>query len=184
MYPISPVGRILTCLCALSGPATIGMLVSVLVGRYQRVYNRKMYISQSKIPSANFGIISNENDHRRSVFSLPKSSRIKDISTALFKRVSSFQGRIKHKQHQQSCKLQFVVSFNGNNHDKSKVDNIVTVMKKKLAETVSNTDIDINLKLIDNESKELWTISSPVASSNLTTITDILTEQSSRIDFF
>lgn len=48
MYPITPIGRLLSCLCALFGAATMGMLISVLVDRYQRVYNRKKFLSQQE----------------------------------------------------------------------------------------------------------------------------------------
>ncbi len=47
--PITPIGRIISCLCALFGAATIGMLVSVLVDRYQRVFARKLYINEEVI---------------------------------------------------------------------------------------------------------------------------------------
>ena len=47
--PITPIGRILACLCALFGAATMEMLVSVLVDRYQRVYNRKKFFSQQEL---------------------------------------------------------------------------------------------------------------------------------------
>ena len=43
MFPITPIGRNLSCLCALFGAVTMGMLVLVLVDRYQRVYNRKKF---------------------------------------------------------------------------------------------------------------------------------------------
>jgi hypothetical protein len=33
-------------------------------------------------------------------------------------------------------------------------------MKEKLTEAILTTDIDVNLKLIDDDRKELWTISS------------------------
>ena len=46
IYPITPIGRIISCLCALFGAATIGMLVSVLVDRYQRCFARKLYINE------------------------------------------------------------------------------------------------------------------------------------------
>jgi hypothetical protein len=46
LYPITPIGRILSCICALFGAATMGMLISVLVDRYQRVYNRKKFLPQ------------------------------------------------------------------------------------------------------------------------------------------
>ncbi|CAF3301135.1 unnamed protein product, partial [Rotaria sp. Silwood2] len=44
--PITPIGRIIACLCGLCGATTIGMLVSVLVDRYQRVFARKLYINE------------------------------------------------------------------------------------------------------------------------------------------
>lgn len=47
--PITPVGRIVACFCALCGAAMIGMLVSVLVDRYQRVFARKLYIKEEII---------------------------------------------------------------------------------------------------------------------------------------
>jgi hypothetical protein len=47
--PITPTGRVISCLCALSGAATIGMLVSVLVDRYQRVFARKLYTKDQVI---------------------------------------------------------------------------------------------------------------------------------------
>ena len=49
IIPITPIGRIAACLCALSGSATIGVLVSVLVDRYQRVFARKLFINEAPI---------------------------------------------------------------------------------------------------------------------------------------
>ncbi|CAF3146464.1 unnamed protein product [Rotaria sp. Silwood2] len=43
MYPITWAGRTIACICALSGAATIGTLISILVDRYQRAFNRKTY---------------------------------------------------------------------------------------------------------------------------------------------
>lgn len=53
MYPVTVVGRILTCISALVGAGMMGMLVSVLVDRYQRVYQRKMYVPEHDLPSIN-----------------------------------------------------------------------------------------------------------------------------------
>ena len=47
--PITVIGRITSCLCALCGAATIGMLVSVLVDRYQRIYARTLFINDEPI---------------------------------------------------------------------------------------------------------------------------------------
>jgi hypothetical protein len=45
-------------------------------------------------------------------------------------------------------------------------------MKKKLTEAISTSDIDVNLKLIGDESREVWAISSfdikTISISNLT----------------
>ena len=49
MTPITAVERCLSSLCALFGVATIGMLVSVLVDRYQRVYSQKLYLKDEII---------------------------------------------------------------------------------------------------------------------------------------
>ena len=49
VIPITPIGRIAACLCALSGSATIGVLVSVLVDRYQRVFARKLFVNEAPI---------------------------------------------------------------------------------------------------------------------------------------
>ena len=47
--PTTPAGRVIACLCALSGAGTIAMLVSVLVDRYQRVFTRKRYVEPEHI---------------------------------------------------------------------------------------------------------------------------------------
>ena len=54
IVPITPIGRIIACLCGLCGATTIGMLVSILVDRYQRVYARKLYINEDMIDFNDF----------------------------------------------------------------------------------------------------------------------------------
>ncbi|CAF4420359.1 unnamed protein product [Rotaria sp. Silwood2] len=49
LAPTTPGGRIIGCFCAVSGTGTIAMLTSILVDRYQRVYNRRMYIKPKEI---------------------------------------------------------------------------------------------------------------------------------------
>jgi hypothetical protein len=158
MCPITPVGRVLTCLCALSGPATMGMLVSVLVDRYQRVYNRKMYISEPEISSVDFDLTNDpDDDDMTSIFSLQKLSRRQKFSTTISPQLSSGHGKSKNDR-KEAYKLQFVVSFN--DKDRTVTDVVVATMKKKLTEVVSTSDIDVNLKLIDDECREVWAISS------------------------
>ncbi|CAF4296610.1 unnamed protein product, partial [Rotaria sp. Silwood2] len=52
MYPITVIGRILACICAYFGVATSGILVSILVDRYQRVYSRKKIFPEQIISAA------------------------------------------------------------------------------------------------------------------------------------
>ncbi|CAF2523581.1 unnamed protein product [Rotaria sp. Silwood2] len=52
--PITPMGRIVSCICALFGAATMGMLVSVLVCRYERVYVRTVFIDEAVIDSYDY----------------------------------------------------------------------------------------------------------------------------------
>ncbi|CAF4362013.1 unnamed protein product, partial [Rotaria sp. Silwood2] len=52
--PITPAGRAIACLCGLCGATTIGMLVSVLVDRYQRVFARKLYINEDIVDFHDF----------------------------------------------------------------------------------------------------------------------------------
>ncbi|CAF5027614.1 unnamed protein product [Rotaria sp. Silwood1] len=49
LAPSTPGGRMIGCFCAVSGTGTIAMLTSILVDRYQRVYNRRMYIKRQEI---------------------------------------------------------------------------------------------------------------------------------------
>ncbi|CAF2761178.1 unnamed protein product [Rotaria sp. Silwood2] len=58
--PATVLGRLIAVLCAFSGVGTIGMLVSVLVDRYQRVYKRKLYINPEKIDFNDYSDEENE----------------------------------------------------------------------------------------------------------------------------
>jgi len=165
----------------------VGMLVSVLVGRYQRVYNRKMYISEPEMSEVDFDMISNPDDEVKSVHSLQKPGLIRNWSGVITRRFSFIQDKIKNDSHQ-SYNYQFLVSFNNNNKDPSATDHIVTRMKKKLTEAISTADIDVNLKLIDSDKQELWAISSSDSVtnsiSNLTQLTNEDDQQQSRIEIF
>ncbi|CAF1243242.1 unnamed protein product [Rotaria sordida] len=65
--PITPIGRIIAALCGLCGAAIIGMLVSILVDQYQRVFARKLYINEDIIDFHEFSDDeNNDTDSRRS----------------------------------------------------------------------------------------------------------------------
>ncbi|CAF4973244.1 unnamed protein product, partial [Rotaria sp. Silwood1] len=78
--PITPVGRIVACLCGLCGATTIGMLVSILVDRYQRVFARKLYINEDIIDPHDFSDDeNNDGDSRVGSFQLHQRYSMKDI---------------------------------------------------------------------------------------------------------
>ncbi|CAF3378406.1 unnamed protein product [Rotaria sp. Silwood1] len=78
--PITPVGRIVACLCGLCGATTIGMLVSILVDRYQRVFARKLYIHEDIIDLHDFSDDeNNDGDSRVGSFQLHQRYSMKDI---------------------------------------------------------------------------------------------------------
>ncbi|CAF3969771.1 unnamed protein product [Rotaria sordida] len=62
MYPITTAGRIIACACALCGAAVIGMLVSVLVDRYQHIFNRKTYEPYQQMSSIEFTDTNNKSE--------------------------------------------------------------------------------------------------------------------------
>lgn len=161
MCPTTAAGRIITCLCALCGPATMGMLISVLVDRYQRVYNRKMYIQEDDVSNVDLDIMASSDDEVKSSTSSRRTLRRQDFSTAISQHLTSFHGKIKHEPHS-SNKLQFVVSMNNKKTEKdsSATDCILAVIKKKMAEVVALAEVDVDLKLVDGNSKELWSVSS------------------------
>ena len=158
MFPITAIGRALTCLCALLGSSTMGMLTSVLVDRYQRVYNRKMYISEPDVPLADAETRSNIDDERKSNTSSVRLHRKSRLANTLNHSLTSLQ-QIRKNDRFQKAKLQFLVTFTEDTKDRYASDQVVTMMKKKLTEAISATSVDVNLKLIDNDNEELWTIS-------------------------
>ena len=167
MCPITAAGRIISCLCALCGPATMGMLISVFVDRYQRVYNRKLYIAEPEISSVELDKMTNGDDDTKSVASSRRAGRRAELSRTISQQFSTFHSKMKPDQ-PQSYKFQFVLSFDKKKveKDNDSTDRMITAMKKKLTEAIANTDVDVDLKLVDNDSQELWTISSSHTSTS------------------
>jgi hypothetical protein len=160
MYPVTVIGRIFTCLCAFVGAGMMGMLVSVLVNRYQRVHNRKMYIPEQKVSSVEFHRLSNSENDTETGFTSRKSSRIRQMSSSVSRRLSLVQRKLKNDQRRassQSYRVNFAISFDGENIDNNKAGNIVTAMKEKVTEAVSDAANGINLKLIGNKNNKIWT---------------------------
>jgi hypothetical protein len=177
MYPITVGGRIISCLCAVVGAGMMGMLVSVLVDRYQRVYNRKMYVPDIEISSEEFNQLKHNQDDTNKNFSIQKTSRRRQLSSVISHRFLSVHKRLKpnqrHESSSQSYKVHFTVSFDGENIDSKEADNIVTTMKEKLTEVIPDSSTGINLKLIEQKNNRLWTTytSSLPNGSNLNSTT-------------
>lgn len=159
MFPITAIGRALTCLCALLGSSTMGMLTSVLVDRYQRVYNRKMYISEQDVPLADAETRSNIDDERRSNTSSIRLHRRAKLANTFNHSLTSLQSKKKNDRFQKA-KLQFHVTFTEDTKDRYASDQVVKMMQKKLTEAISASDVHVNLKLFDHDNEELWTMSS------------------------
>lgn len=169
MFPISVAGRIITCFCALFGPVTMGMLVSVIVDRYQRVYNRKMYITEPDISPVDLDGLSLA-ESRRSIFTSQKLFRKKETSSSIQSNMMKMKSHSNPSLSTKTTDLQrfqFQVDIHRDDDDEFAVDRVVTAMKRKLTEAVTNTDVEVNLKLIDSQNKELWTTTSSPNSTAL-----------------
>lgn len=163
MYPVSVAGRIITCFCALFGPVTMGMLVSVIVDRYQRVYNRKMYITEPDISPADLDGLSLSGESHRSIFTPQNMFRKWDHSRSIQSNMTKLKNQSNHSlapKVRQPHQFQFHVVISRDNHDETAVERVITVMKRKLTEALSSTDTDVQLRLIDSDDQELWTTSS------------------------
>ncbi|CAF4436778.1 unnamed protein product [Rotaria socialis] len=77
IIPITILGRIISCFCALCGTATMGILTSVLVGRYQQVYAQTIFIDEETL---DFYKYFNSEDERINSIHLKRSSNYHEIS--------------------------------------------------------------------------------------------------------
>ena len=162
MYPVTAVGRVLTCLCAFVGAGMVGMLISILVDRYQRVYNRKMYVPQDEIPTVEFkrfrSLPNDDGDTKESSY---KPGQRQIISSILSHHLSSIPRRFQSNQRRlsvQSYKVRFLVSFDGENLDSQTAQAMVTTMREKMAEALPDTSARIRLQLMEKKNHQLWTM--------------------------
>lgn len=161
MCPVTPIGRILTCFCAFVGAGMMGMLVSILVDRYQRVYNRKMFVPQDEIPSFEFKRFrSVGRDESRTEESCKKTSQRHQISSIISRHLSNIQKQFKYNRHHSSAqayKARFLISFNGENLDSQTAQGMANAMKEKIAEVLPDTNARIQLLLMEEKNNRLWT---------------------------
>lgn len=161
MYPVTAVGRILTCLCAFVGAGMMGMMVSILVDRYQRVYNRKMYVPQDQIPSFEFKRFRSVNNYdNQTKEPSEKTSQRQQIYSIVSNHLSNIQKQFKYERHHssiQAYKARFLVSFNGENLDSQTAQAMVNIMKEKMTEALPDTNARIQLLLMEEKNNRLCT---------------------------
>lgn len=122
----------------------MGMLISVLVDRYQRVYNRKLFISEPEIDRTDLKSINKDNE----VIAVAPPHRL-----SVTKRLS-----LSTKPDTKNFEL---VLSNENQEEHAHInEHFATVIKSKLEEVILNINQKISLKLIDDENREHWSISS------------------------
>lgn len=145
MYPITVIGRIVACLCALVGSGMMGMLVSILVDRYQRVYARKMYVPDCKTPPAELSsFINGEETPQTSVTAWITKQRRKGPS--ILNRLKPSRRRSSSQSHQ----IQLVVSFDGEQLNGGDTDQIVAAVRERVSEVLINKGADIHLEVIED----------------------------------
>ncbi|CAF4457353.1 unnamed protein product, partial [Rotaria sp. Silwood2] len=160
MYPITVTGRIFACTCAYFGVATGGILVSILVDRYQRVYNRKKFYPEQIISAVD----PNESEHEeKQEFINRKLSEVKHFVSNIpiipptpAPSISSPKtNRQFSKMSTLSSQIQFIISFNDNQtHDQS-INQTANELMSELKEVVKNSNEEINFKLIKHKTNSL-----------------------------
>lgn len=174
MYPITAIGRVLACLCALFGAATTGMLVSVLVDRYQRIYNRKKFFPEQILSSGD----SNESEHiekedfiRKKLSGLKKSESNKPTAFPTLSshpRISVYHHRREEQQRQhqqkkqrpsqqQSCTVsslshaRFIISFVVQKGKKKSASPMIRELIEELTAAIAKSGSQMHLQLIAND---------------------------------
>lgn len=133
MYPVSVAGRIIACLCALVGAGMMGMLVSILVEKYQRVHKRKMYVPKLEVQSPELDRLMNlENGQRR--------------CPSIWEKFKPNSRRISTQSH----RIQFMVSVESEHLGDNDTNSIIATVKEKINEAVINTNPGINLQVTGN----------------------------------
>ena len=153
MYPVTVAGRILTCMCAFFGVATSGMLVSVLVERYQRIYNQKQFPTEQVISAIDTS--DSEHDEKQDFIEKNLSGTQKNLSSepillpTTAPPVASPSNDRKHSQSSSSsANVRFIITITEDQTNDSCMRGIADELMTQLTETIQSTDEKINLTLI------------------------------------
>jgi hypothetical protein len=156
MYPITAIGRVLACVCALLGVAIGGMLVSVLVDRYQRVYNRKQFFPEQIISAIDSS--ASEHDDKQDFINRKLSGTRKNFSgvsnlpiepsvPVIFPKMN----RNLSQYNPPSSYVRFIITITDDQINNKFMRNIVNDLMKELNEIIQTSGDRINLKLISAE---------------------------------
>lgn len=152
-------GRILTCLCSLSGLATSAMLVSVLVERYQRVYTRKQFLPD-QVMAALHSSDSDDDEKQdfinRKLSGLARTSSGKSI-VPLVKQPSEIPLENNETRSSRlissSSPVRFIISINEDQTNKETASNTANQLLTQLRETIQSTGEQLYLTLINPENE-------------------------------
>jgi hypothetical protein len=150
MYPVTVAGRILACACALFGVAISGMLVSVLVEHYQRVYNRKQFSPEQIITAVDSS--DGEQEEKQDFINKKLSGLKKNSSMVTLPPVMIPSPKNDRKDSECSTShVRFIIKITEDqSNDDSKHDTAQELMTE-LLQTVKNTGEQINLELINGD---------------------------------
>jgi hypothetical protein len=157
MYPVTVIGRILACSCALFGIATCGILVSVLVDRYQRVYNRKQFFPEH-ILSAAVDSSTSEHDEKQDFIDRKLSGTKKSLLSASILPRTLTPAIISPTNHGKylgrdtlSSNVRFVITLTDDTTNNRSMRLIANELMEELIEIVKNRDEQIHFKLISTD---------------------------------
>ncbi|CAF4660982.1 unnamed protein product, partial [Rotaria sp. Silwood2] len=156
MYPVTVIGRILACSCAYFGVATSGMLVSALVDRYQRVYNRKKF-SPAQILSA-ADLSDNQYDEKQDFINRTVSESKRTLSSKPnlpmepVPSIYSPTNNTKSNGHStSSVHALFIISLTDNGTNNNLTHQAANELMEELKEALKNSKDQINLKLMSSK---------------------------------
>ena len=158
MYPVSVIGRIISCLCAVLGTVTTGMLVSVLVDRYQRIYSRKRFYPEQIVPKINGS--DSEHDQKEDFIRKKLSGLRHNSSTApnLFQpptNHSTHPSRLLEQCHYKSpsSHARFIISFGNEKYSDKNLSKMIDGLMQELQETIFKSGEPVILKIFHSEVK-------------------------------
>ena len=153
MHPITVIGRILAVICAYFGVTTSAMLVSVLVDRYKRVYNRKQFFPEHIISTADLSDRERDDKHdflRRNLSESKRfgSSRPIIPPTPELPIRSMTLNERSHQSNTSPLHIRFIISVTENRTHNGSMHKVTDELMAELTEAVKYSEDQIYLKLI------------------------------------